>query len=203
MSARQARTGVAGLRAAGAGADEAAVGVADPAGGATAASAAEVSPARGTQEVPVDVAGYAAALADGIEAALPRWVERAVAGTMTAWAGSVPPEVATQAAAAADRAAAKVGPLVRALLQSDIDQQRTTPLAILRVAAVRYPTEVLVAAGVPPVVRDQAAEELFPDDRYDLVPAAFSDLDPALADVGLRWGAAKAFEHKRRHGGTR
>jgi hypothetical protein len=184
--------------------EEAPAGVAGPGGrGGGAATAAEFAAATGTQEVPVDVAGFAAALADGIEAALPGWVGRAVAETMTAWTGSVPPEVAALAAAAADRAAAEVGPRVRALLESDIDQQRTTPLAILRVAAVRYPTEVLVAAGVPPVVRDQAAEELFPDDRYDLVPAAFSDLDPGLADVGLRWGAAKAFEHKRRHGGSR
>jgi hypothetical protein len=92
---------------------------------------------------------------------------------------------------------------VRELLAADIDEQRTTPLAILRGAALRYPTSVLHAAGVPPVVRDRAAEELFPDDLYDLVPASFADLDPSLADAGLRWGAAKAFEHKRRHGGAR
>ncbi len=164
---------------------------------------ASIAPSAGTDDLPVDVAGYAAALADGIDAALPRWVERTVAEIMTAWTGSVPPEVAAQAATAADQAAAEVGPQVRALLESDIDQQRTTPLAIVRGAAVRYPTEVLLTAGVPPVARDQAAEELFPDDRYDLAPAAFADLDPGLADVGLRWGAAKAFEHRRRHGGTR
>lgn len=200
MSAEQAPAGVGDP--AGKGADETGVPVAGPGGDAGSDAAAEVA-AAGTEEVPVDVARYAVALADGIEAALPGWVERAVAETMTAWMGSVPPEVAAQAAAAACRAAAEVGPRVRALLRSDIDGQRTTPLAMLRVAAVAYPTEVLVAAGVPPVMRDQAAEELFPDDRYDLVPAAFSDLDPGLGDVGLRWGAAKAFEHKRRHGGSR
>ena len=69
----------------------------------------------------------------------------------------------------------------------------------MRAAAVRYPTAVLEAAGVPPVVRDEAAEELFPDDRYDLIPASFADLGADLAEVGLYWGAAKAFEHKRRH----
>jgi hypothetical protein len=149
----------------------------------------------------VDVAGYAIALADGIEAALPGWVERVVAEIATAWTGSVPPEVASAAAAAGREAAATVGPRVRALLEADIDEQRTTPLAILRSAAVIYPTAVLHGAGVPPVVRDEAAEELFPDDRYDLVPSSFADIGPDLAELGLYWGAAKAFEHKQRHGG--
>jgi hypothetical protein len=147
----------------------------------------------------VDVAAYATSLADGIEAALPGWVERVVAEIMTAWTGSVPPEVAAAAQVAAREAAATVGPRVRALLEADIDGQRTTPLAILRGAAVSYPTGVLQAAGVPPVVRDIAAEELFPEDVYDLVPASFADIAPDLAELGLYWGAAKAFEHKRRH----
>jgi hypothetical protein len=151
----------------------------------------------------VGVAGYATALADGIEAALPGWVENRVAAIMTAWEGSVAPDVASAAAAAGREAAAAVGPAVRALLEADIDAQGTTPLAIVRRSAVRFPTEVLAAAGVPPVVRDEAAEELFPDDAYDLVPASFADLSPDLAELGLYWGAAKAFEHKRRHGGKR
>ncbi|HEX3539029.1 MAG TPA: hypothetical protein VHT75_01185 [Acidimicrobiales bacterium] len=141
----------------------------------------------------VDVAPYAAALADGIEAALPGWVVRSVTRFV--------PELADQAAEAGRQAAADVGPRVRHLLESDIDEQRTTPLAIVRRHALRYPTAVLGAAGVPAVGRDEGAEELFPDDPYDLVPASFADLDPELADTGLRWGAAKAFEHKRRHGG--
>jgi hypothetical protein len=64
---------------------------------------------------------------------------------------------------------------------------------------VKYPTEVLRAAGVPPVQRDSFVEQAFPDDIYDLAPASFADLDPALQEAGLSWGAAKAFDHKRRH----
>jgi hypothetical protein len=59
-------------------------------------------------------------------------------------------------------------------------------------AAVRHPTAVLAEAGVPEVVRDRFAEETFPADVYDLSPAAFADIDPALAEPGLVWGAAKA-----------
>ena len=87
---------------------------------------------------------------------------------------------------------------MRALLAADIDDQHTTPLSLLR-GAVRYPTAVLSAAGVPPVRRDEQQERLFPDDLYDLAPATFADVDPALAEVGMAWGAAKAFEHLQRH----
>ncbi|MEO7555966.1 MAG: hypothetical protein ABIV94_05100, partial [Acidimicrobiales bacterium] len=61
--------------------------------------------------------------------------------------------------------------------------------------AVRYPTAVLAAAGVPPVVRDAFAERAFPDDDYGLTPATFADVDPALHEPGLAWGAAKAHVH--------
>lgn len=144
---------------------------------------------------------HARALADAIEAALPGWVRRSVAARMAA-----PPEidgpstawVTAAAAEAGERARLEVGPRIRALLDADIDDQRTTPLALLR-SAVSYPTAVLVAAGRPAVPRDQAQQRLFPDDIYDLNPATFADVDPALADLGLAWGAAKAWTHRQRH----
>ena len=141
---------------------------------------------------------HAAALAGAIEAALPSWVERSVARLMTAWKGDVDAGTRDAAVAAGRQAAADVGPQVRELLAADIDDQRTTPLSLLR-GAVRYPTAVLHAAGVPPVQRDEQQERLFPDDVYDLAPATFADVDPSLADVGMAWGASKAFEHLQRH----
>ena len=66
--------------------------------------------------------------------------------------------------------------------------------------AARYPTEVLRAAGVEPVERDEMQERLFPQDVYDVAPATFADVDPALAEPGLAWSAAKAWTHRRRHG---
>ena len=72
-------------------------------------------------------------------------------------------------------------------------------------AAVRYPTAVLVGAGVPPVERDEFTERRFPEDVYDLAPATFADLDPSLHEPGLTWGAAKAHVHlaRRRREGRR
>lgn len=132
-------------------------------------------------------------LADAVEAALPAWVVRCV-GRFTADEATL--AAATQAGATARE---EVGGAVRRLLALDVDAQKTTPLQLLR-TAVRYPTEVLAAAGVPPVARDDQDRELFPDDVYGLTPANFADVDPGLAEAGLRWGAAKVIAHRQRHG---
>ncbi len=147
---------------------------------------------------------HATALADAVEAALPGWVERSVSRRLVEAGRTEPdPEVAAAVAAAGRRAQREVGPRVRQLLDADIDEQRTTPLSLLR-EAVRYPTEVLRSAGVEPVERDELQERLFPDDVYDLAPASFADVDPGLTDPGMVWGAAKAWHHRQRHGsGTR
>ena len=137
-------------------------------------------------------------LAEAIDAALPGWVERSVVRLMTEWKGEVDDDVRAAASEAGRRAVADVGPRVRVLLATDIDDQHTTPLSLVR-GAVRYPTAVLRDAGVPPVRRDEQQERLFPDDVYDLAPATFADVDPAVAEAGMAWGAAKAFEHLQRH----
>lgn len=144
---------------------------------------------------PADLAaleGYATALVEAVEVALPAWVQRSIAGR---WAeangGEPPPEVLAAAADAAAAASADVLPALRELLAVDVGEQRANPLAIVRRAVV-HPTRVLAGAGVPPVVRDPDAERLFPDDAYDLVPGAFADLDPSVHEPGLLWGAAKA-----------
>jgi hypothetical protein len=145
---------------------------------------------------------HATALADGVEAALPGWVDRAVTFIATAWFGAVPGDVHEAARAAGARAALEVGPAVRAALLADVDDRGPNPLAVLR-DAVRFPTAVLRDAGVPPVERDAFVEGRFPEYDYDLVPTAFADLDPRLHDLGLAWGAARAFVHRSRHRGAR
>lgn len=150
------------------------------------------------------LAGYSTALVEGIEAALPGWVEAQVARIMVAWSGEVPDAVRAEAVRAGQAARDELGPQVRALLALDIDDQRTNPMSVVRTAAA-YPTAVLRSVGVPPIERDASAEAQFPDDDYDLVPTRFADLDPALHDAGLHWGAAKAHIHlqRRRREGRR
>lgn len=148
---------------------------------------------------------YATSLADAVEAALPGWVVTTVRRVYRAQMAVVAPAaVHAEAEQVGAAAAADIGPRVRALLITDIDEQTTNPLSIVR-TATRYPTEVLRRAGVPPVDRDATAQLQFPDDVYDVTPAFFADLDPELHEPGLIWGAAKAHVHlaRRRAEGRR
>jgi hypothetical protein len=130
-------------------------------------------------------------LAAALDGAIAPWVERSVVRLVTAYRGEVPPDVLASARDAGRRARVEVGAELRAFLALDVDRQATNPLAILR-AAVRYPTAVLRDAGVPPVRRDDFKEQAFPDDVYDLVPATWKDVDPALQGPGIIWSAWKA-----------
>ena len=149
------------------------------------------------------LAEYGEALAAGVEEAVPGWVTASVTRLVGAWAGTAPagaldPATAAATAAAGEAAGRETGDALRALVRADIDEQTSTPLTIVR-AATRWPTEVLRGAGVPPVERDDFEVSVFPDDVYGLAPATLADLDPALGELAIGWGAAKAWEHKRRH----
>ena len=133
----------------------------------------------------------AQALVDAVDRALPGWV----AGAVSARLGRPAPE---EAAAAGERARADLVPRLRILVATDVDEQRTNPLAILR-DAVRYPTDVLRSLDVAPAERDDFQRDHFPDDVYDLVPTSFADFGPEVADAGIAWGAVKAWTHKQRH----
>jgi hypothetical protein len=160
-----------------------------------------------TTDDPADaeaLARYAATLADGIDRAIPAWVERSVRRVLAEQDIDVDASLAAQVEAAGERAHRDGAPRVRGLLAADIDDQAGNPLAILR-GLVVYPTAVLRSAGARPVARDDFRERNFPDDVYDLSPAAFADVDPSLHEPGLVWGAAKAHVHlaRRRREGMR
>lgn len=125
---------------------------------------------------------HANALAEAIEAALPVWIGRVAPGVDPA------PIVAAVMAE------------VRALLAADIDDQRTTPLAVIREVAVPMLTSALHAAGTrdPVAHRDEFAVSRFPDDVYGLTPSSWADIDESLVEPGIVWGAAKAFVHNQR-----
>jgi hypothetical protein len=133
------------------------------------------------------LAEYALGLASQLREDLPAWVERSVASRT-----DLDLTVASHAAGVA--AAADLGGQIDELLACDIDQQRSTPLTLLR-HAVRYPTEVLALAGVPESRRDDFSRRSFPDDGYDLAPASLADISLAAQEAGIHWGAAKAHVH--------
>jgi len=77
------------------------------------------------------------------------------------------------------------------LLSLDVLEQRTNPLAIFR-QATRPITELLSNLGCSPVSRDEFNERSFPEDIYGLSPATWIDIDEALVEPGIEWGAWKA-----------
>jgi hypothetical protein len=136
-----------------------------------------------------------AAIVAGVAREVPGWVVASVTRLLDAWgrADDATRARALEAAPAAGvTAAQRVGGRLAALLDTDPSDQRSTPLEIVRTIYVE-PTEILMAAGVPPVVRDPFDERSWPEDRYDLVPRTLGDLgDPDLAPLHLAWGMAKA-----------
>ena len=142
------------------------------------------------------LADHGHALADATTAALPGWVARSVTSVASAAGVSIDPADIEEAGL---EAAEVIGEALRALVDLDVDDQHTTPLALVR-TAVRWPTALLQAAGVPPVGRDEFDVRRFPDDPYGLTPATFADIEPDLAGLAVAWGAGKAWVHKRRHG---
>ncbi|MFN0027026.1 MAG: hypothetical protein ACKV2O_07570 [Acidimicrobiales bacterium] len=156
-------------------------------------AAADPRPANNAESDPAEVLRrYGRELADAVDQVIESWVLRCV---RTRWSQfhdvELPPQLSAEATQVATVARREVGAELRSLLGSDLDAQRNGPLSVLR-AAVRFPTALLRAAGVAPVVRDAFAERAFPLDVYDLSPAAFADIDPSLHEPGLHWGAAKA-----------
>lgn len=143
------------------------------------------------------LAAIASELADRVEAVVPGWIEGLVLGRVRDWSGHLSAEVAAEAVVAADAARAEVVPRMRALLAADIGDQRGNPLEVLRSATV-HAHDALARIGVPSVVRDDFSQRSFPGDAYDLMPATWADVDPSLHEIGLTWGAAKAFVHKAR-----
>ncbi len=132
---------------------------------------------------------HAAALADAVDEAIGPWVIASVARRATGFGA--------EASRAAEQCRAELAPRIRALLSTDLDEQRTTPLVLLREAA-SYATRVLADAGIAPVARDDFARRVEPDDVYDLSAATWSDFGERVGEAGLVWGAAKAHVHLRR-----
>ncbi len=139
----------------------------------------------------------------GVERALPTYLARRVEGMLDAWGGVTDvdrrPEITAQAQASAALATARVVAALEDLLALDPDEQRATPLQIVR-TAVREPTALLLDLGMPEVVRDEHDERSWPDDVYGLGIVTFADLDDDdLAPLHLMWGVAKATVMKARH----
>jgi len=138
-----------------------------------------------------DFPDYPQRLHDAVVANVPRWIERI---TLLACEGqSVDRRDAVQAVLSNVKAdtQAFVQEQLGVLLSTDVDQQRTNPLEVLR-ASTRFATAALRDTGVPAPARDEFQQRLDPDDEYLLGPMSWMDLGEDVHEAGIEWGAWKA-----------
>ena len=109
-----------------------------------------------------------------------------------------PARYGTEVERMASASASRVLDRLYRLAVSDIDEQATTPLEVVRGFVVDA-TAFLEAHDVPPAPRDRFSRTRFPNDLYDLTPANLSALGEEVGERSIVWGATKAFEHRRRH----
>jgi hypothetical protein len=137
----------------------------------------------------------AARILDGVEQHAAAWVLRAVTNILDAWGRLDTSAYVAAIAHARDEgnfAAERVTAELAVFFATDVDDQRTTPLAIVRSLRVEA-TNVLMAAGVPPVERDPYDERAFPDDIYGIVPKDLGELgDEDLGGALIAWGLGKS-----------
>jgi hypothetical protein len=92
----------------------------------------------------------------------------------------------------------EVSVLLFDLLRADIDSQRQTPLALLRAHSYAI-TDFLHSIDAPIPTRDPFDKEAFPADVFDIGPTSWADFGEEVSNAALRWGAAKAMAHRKRH----
>lgn len=138
---------------------------------------------------------HAVALRDAMVRLVPQWIENVMLARAPEPDSAPTREAVTRLQSEATRHAI---PELTRLLDSDIDQQWSSPLEIVR-SLVPAITAELRDLDAPVVRRDARSVELLADDLYGITPATFADIDESLHPLGLGWGAAKAHVHLRRH----
>jgi hypothetical protein len=134
------------------------------------------------------------AMRDGVDRLAAGWVVREVTRIIDAWGrldDGARAQVLDHARRAGEDARARVLDELNALFALTPAEQRATPLQIVR--SLRFEvTDVLSAAGIPDVDRDEFDARAFPDDRYGVVPKALADLgDDELGPMLMAWGVGK------------
>lgn len=111
--------------------------------------------------IPDDVfAAAGLALGEAILVALPQWAERIVVERTSVLEGGA-------GRAAGERIAEALAAPLASLLSADVDEQRGTPLTLLR-SAHRPLTDLLASRGVPYAARDDADRAANPGDVFEI-----------------------------------
>lgn len=77
------------------------------------------------------------------------------------------------------------------LLSTDVDEQRTNPLQVLRLSTT-LANQKLHQLEIAPPHRDEFEIAAMPHDTYALGPLTWKDLGDDVHEAGITWGAWKA-----------
>ena len=135
--------------------------------------------------------GYPLALHEAVTGAFGQWYSARITAIITDSGVTIPPGAEEDIARAAADAGAWVAHELLALLATDVDEQTTNPLHLLRGAA-RFATPLLDGLSVPRPVRDEFETRAMPDDVYAVGPLAWIDMGDHVHEAGIGWGAWKA-----------
>lgn len=136
-------------------------------------------------------------LREAVVEAVPGWMHRSVGRVINQQRIEAPDGLDHWLAEATERCCAFVDRDLEALFACDPDEQRGTPLGVLR-NAVRFPSEVLDRAGAKSVVRGDVDRWAVPNDHYNLSPGNMADLSERAHELSIAWGAGKAHIHLKR-----
>lgn len=93
-----------------------------------------------------------------------------------------------------ERIGADVEARMSDVLGKPVEEQQMGPLQIVRDGLAPV-TQFLAGMGVAAPERDEFSRRVFPADIYGIAPASFREINEELHDVGIAWGAAKAWLH--------
>ena len=122
-----------------------------------------------------------------IVAAVPGWMTRMSAAVLGSQSIALR---ADEIAHMADEARQFVDLRLSELFAADVDQQRTTPLSILR-DSVRYPNALLATQGATAFAAAGGSHFSQSEDPFHLMPASLADFGDEVHQAGLLWGAGK------------
>lgn len=134
---------------------------------------------------------YPQELFDAVMEAAPAWIQSRIVAVTTAEFGVCPVELRDRLDEISRATSEVIAENLAQLLSTDVDEQQTNPLHVLR-SATLIATNALKDAKVTPVRRDEFEVRAMPDDVYAIGPLTWRDLGESVHDAGITWGAWKA-----------
>ena len=138
-----------------------------------------------------DLPEYPQRLFEVITTTVPTWIERVMLLACDDSDNSTREKVKSRVGDVQRDTLAYVTEQLNGLLATDVDDQRSNPLEVLR-SSTKYANAVLRDARVSPPARDEFQQRLDPDDEFLLGPMSWMDLGESVHEAGIEWGAWKA-----------